>query len=245
MDILLMVNYVNILIWDILSVIYHGHSRYVKLCQYLHMGYIVGNISWTFSLWWLIVTEWFSACILKAQWLTILSPTQLFCWRYHSLPLSQHYMDSTISEFRIIINSLWPSDAIWRQIWVNIGLGNGLLPDGTKPLSEPNVDWSSVKSSDIHIKAISQQMPQPSITKIRLKITYLKFSSNFPGANELTVAGVILHKMLPISYEFHFCFREGWVKVDCGSFLWICVREAYRYVTVLQLFVKASTVIWK
>ena len=28
-------------------------------------------------------------------------------------------------------------------------------------------------------------MPQPSITKIRLKITYLNFHSNFPGANEL------------------------------------------------------------
>ena len=23
------------------------------------------------------------------------------------------------------------------QIWVNIGSGNGLLPDGTKPLPEP------------------------------------------------------------------------------------------------------------
>ena len=31
------------------------------------------------------------------------------------------------------VNSLWPSDAIWQQeIWVNIGSGNGLLPDGTK-----------------------------------------------------------------------------------------------------------------
>ena len=28
-------------------------------------------------------------------------------------------------------------------------------------------------------------MLQPSMTKIRLKITYLKFHSNFPGANEL------------------------------------------------------------
>ena len=33
--------------------------------------------------------------------------------------------------------------------------------------------------------AISQEMPQPSITKIRLKITYLKFYWNSPGANEL------------------------------------------------------------
>ena len=48
-----------------------------------------------------------------------------------------------------------------------------------------NVDWSSVKSSDIHIRVISQEMPQPSITKIHLKITYLKFPSHFPGANEL------------------------------------------------------------
>ena len=37
-----------------------------------------------------------------------------------------------------VINSLWPSDAIWRQqILVNPGSGNGLLPDGTKPLPEP------------------------------------------------------------------------------------------------------------
>ena len=31
--------------------------------------------------------------------------------------------------------------ALWRhmatEIWVNIGSGNGLLPDGTKPLPEP------------------------------------------------------------------------------------------------------------
>ena len=44
---------------------------------------------------------------------------------------------------------------------------------------------SSAKSSDIHIRAISQRMPQPSISKICLKITCLKFRSNFPGANEL------------------------------------------------------------
>ena len=42
-----------------------------------------------------------------------------------------------------------------------------------------------MKSSDIHIRPISQEMPQQS-TKIRLKITYIKFHLNFPGANELT-----------------------------------------------------------
>ena len=44
-----------------------------------------------------------------------------------------------------------------------------------------------MKSNEIHIRAISQEMPQPSVTKICLKITYLKFHSNFPGANELSV----------------------------------------------------------
>ena len=47
-----------------------------------------------------------------------------------------------------------------------------------------------MKSNDIHIRAISQEMPQKSITKIHLKITYLKFHSNFPGANELKDADV-------------------------------------------------------
>ena len=41
-----------------------------------------------------------------------------------------------------------------------------------------------MKSSDIHIRANKQEMPQPSITKICLKS--LKVHSNFPGVNELT-----------------------------------------------------------
>ena len=38
-----------------------------------------------------------------------------------------------------------------------------------------NVDWSSVTYSDIHLRAISQEIPQPWIPKISLKINYLKF----------------------------------------------------------------------
>ena len=52
-----------------------------------------------------------------------------------------------------------------------------------------NVDWSLVKYSDLNIRALSQEMPQQSVIKIHLKITYLKFHSNFPGANELTHRG--------------------------------------------------------
>ena len=35
------------------------------------------------------------------------------------------------------------------------------------------------------MKVISQEIPQPSVTKINLKITYLKVNQNLPGAKEL------------------------------------------------------------
>ena len=79
--------------------------------------------------------------------------------------------------------SLWPNDTIWRQ-----RSGSTLAQVMACCLTAPSHylhsnDWSSVKSIGIHIRAISQEMPQPSITKIYLKS--LKFHSNFPGANEL------------------------------------------------------------
>ena len=75
------------------------------------------------------------------------------------------------------------------EIWVNIGSGNGLLPDGTKPLPEPMLTDHQWSPSDIHIMAISHEMPQPLVTKIHLKITYLNIHSSFPGVSELTCWG--------------------------------------------------------
>ena len=68
-------------------------------------------------------------------------------------------------------------------IWVNIGSGNGLLPEWRHlAITWTSVDLSSVKSSDIHWREIAQ----PLITKIILKINNLKFHSNLPEDNELT-----------------------------------------------------------
>ena len=84
------------------------------------------------------------------------------------------------------LNSFWPGNAIWRQ-WSGSTLAQVMACCLTAPIHYLNHgDWSSVKSSGISIRAISLEMPQPSITKICLKITYLKFHSNFPMANELT-----------------------------------------------------------
>ena len=57
------------------------------------------------------------------------------------------------------------------EIRVNIGSGNGLLPDDTKPLPEPMLTDHQWSPSDIRVRAISQEMPQPSLTKVHLKIT--------------------------------------------------------------------------
>ena len=106
----------------------------------------------------------------------------LWPW-YQANRLTQHGYRATI------INSMWRSDNIWRQ-----RSGSRLAQVMACCLTAPshyltNVDWSSVKSGDIHIRTISQEVPQPSIIKIFLKITCLKFHSNFPGANELTESG--------------------------------------------------------
>ena len=75
------------------------------------------------------------------------------------------------------VNSPWPSDARWRQRSGST-LAQVMLPSPEPMLTDHQ--WSPV-----HIRAISEQMPQPSIIKICLKITCLKLYSNFPGANEL------------------------------------------------------------
>ena len=73
------------------------------------------------------------------------------------------------------------------EILVNNGSGNGLLPDGTKPLPDPmltNHQWSLVT----FISGQFHEMLQPSITKICLEIACLKFHSNLPGGQWVKVA---------------------------------------------------------
>ena len=47
-----------------------------------------------------------------------------------------------------------------------------------------NIDLSSLMSSDIHMKAVLQKTPQPLITKINVKITFLAFHLYPSGAND-------------------------------------------------------------
>ena len=86
-----------------------------------------------------------------------------------------------------VFNTSWPSDTISRQRSGST-LSQVMACCLTAPSHYLNQCWPIIsevqRSSDIHIRAVSQEIPQPWITKIGLKITCLKFHSNFPGTNE-------------------------------------------------------------
>ena len=70
-----------------------------------------------------------------------------------------------------------------KENWVNIGSGNGLLADGTKPLPEPMLCFH--QWVDVHLRGNLKEIFQSPIVKISLKINYLKFHSDLQGTNEL------------------------------------------------------------
>ena len=73
-------------------------------------------------------------------------------------------------------------DQHWIRLW--------LATWWQQTITWANVALSSVRSSNIHLRTISKEIPEPSITKISLQISYLKFPSNFPRANGLTMVGL-------------------------------------------------------
>ena len=96
----------------------------------------------------------------------------------HNIDLNVINKQSISSKFSILFVALWH-----HLVTENIGSDNGLLPDGTKPLPEPMLtdhQWSPVSFilGQFHKRCLKHQSQ-----KICLKMTCLKFHSNFPGAN--------------------------------------------------------------
>ena len=58
-----------------------------------------------------------------------------------------------------------------------------------------------MRSSDNHIRAISQEIPRPSTIKITLKFTYIKFHFDLPGANELKSFEIVICKVVVILFR--------------------------------------------
>ena len=82
----------------------------------------------------------------------------------------------------ICSNSLWPSDIIWWQRSGSI-LAQVMACCLMATSHYLNQYWLIIEEVQNSIEGIPQDIPQPVITKIRLRITYLKFNWNFPGVN--------------------------------------------------------------
>ena len=75
------------------------------------------------------------------------------------------------------------------------------LPDGTKPLPSM-LTVLTVRSNDIHLRSISQEILQPTITNISFKIAHLNIQFNLTGANELKI------NILPIKITKEIYFHK-------------------------------------
>ena len=104
----------------------------------------------------------------------------------------------------------------WLRQW--------LVAWGYQAITWTYVDFSWLKSSDIHIRAISQEMPQPSITNVHLKITYLKFYWNSPGANELNLSYKGLQNILCNLVHYHvcWCYLSNWENLTYSESKLLC-----------------------
>ena len=63
-------------------------------------------------------------------------------------------------------------DRCWLRKW--------LVAWRHQPITWTNVDLSSVRSRDYHLRAISQEIPQPPINEISLRITYIQWVLKSP-----------------------------------------------------------------
>ena len=89
------------------------------------------------------------------------------------------------------------------QVWINIGSGNGLLPDGTKPLLEPmltisKVQWHSSEGSfKRDISAINH--------KNSLQNYFSKISFKSPRGNELIRLFTLFYDDALFSFQYEYC----------------------------------------
>ena len=111
---------------------------------------------------------------------------------HHNIPMSE----VANKYYKPISKCLICSISCFNSLWIvtpygDIDLGQHWLRQWLvawrhQAINWTNVDLSSARSHDIHLRAFSQDISQPSIIKSSMKITYwyLKFHSNLPQANE-------------------------------------------------------------
>ena len=94
--------------------------------------------------------------ISKTSCLT--SDDHLITWRHFHFRVHCHRCYQWWYVFENACISLTHCSLVTPYGLVNIGPGNGLLPDVTKPLPKPMLTWS-MSDNGIHMRTISQRVP--------------------------------------------------------------------------------------
>ena len=129
----------------------------------------------------LLITPWTN---VKYRQLKPQENSSDISFRIWIFSLKKLYLMSAIFPRPYCVNSLCPSDVIWRQGSMST-LAQVMACCLKAPSHYLNQCWLIITEVQWHsFQAILQEMPQPTIAKIHLKMTYLKFHWNFPGDNE-------------------------------------------------------------
>ena len=142
-----------------------------------------------------------SSCVCQYDWLQYVIT---YCWLTWNIvactvviwvdcPTNYHLDCGTKSSLttnaaiNATINSLWPSDAIWRHRSGST-LAQVMACYLTAPSHYLNQCWLIISKIQCHSSEGNFERDALAIilTKVTLKITSLKFHPNLPGANELT-----------------------------------------------------------
>ena len=88
----------------------------------------------------------------------------------------------------------------------------------------------------MHLRVISQEIPQPSITKTSLKIVYLKFHSNLPGANELKSSTISSRAQWVTNQAMNKWRQKAYDTNDITGLQWIVNVKTHFYPAALKGF---------
>ena len=100
----------------------------------------------------------------------------------NNLQITQSMASQNMQNITMAIHSLWPSDAIWRQRSRST-LAQIMACCLTAPSHYLNQCWLIISEVQRHSSEDNFTIDTSAIN--HLKIPYLKFHSNLPGANEL------------------------------------------------------------
>ena len=162
------------------SYLYNGISYTAKMISFYWIGPQIASSITKCSL-----IEILGEC-KKSIVTCMYAPCYIIHWACQQIWISGYlaWHFSQFCQMDMPVNSLWPNDTIW---WHKSGstLAQVMACCLTTPSHYLNQYWLVISKVQWHSSAILQEIPQPSVIEISLKITYLKFCSNLPGANEL------------------------------------------------------------